>query len=65
MAFTLEQHDALEAAIADCVLVVEYSDKKVTYKSTKDQERILYKMKVALGMIVPGGRRYTHFKSGL
>lgn len=40
MAFTQSQLDALDAAIAEGVLVVKYADKEVTYRSLNDMLRI-------------------------
>jgi hypothetical protein len=65
MAFTMEQHNALECAIADMVLVVEYGDQKVTYRSTKDMKKLLYEMKKQLGLIKPDNRKFGHYRSGL
>lgn len=48
--FTLERLEALEAAIADGVLSVQYSDKNITYRSMKEmlQARDLMRRKLGL-----------------
>lgn len=66
MAYTIEQHDALEAAIAQGALRVEYGDKKVQYRSLDDMIRILNLMKSQLGLLSPtGGRKYADFSNGI
>lgn len=47
--FTQEQLDAICAAYAEGVLTVKYADKEVTYRSLTDMERIINKIKEALG----------------
>ena len=66
MAYTIQQHDALEDAISQGILEVEYSDKKVRYRSLDEMIRILNLMKSQLGLIKPNaGRHYAVFRSGL
>ena len=66
MAFTQDQHDRLEAAIAKGVLKVEYADKKVTYQSTTDMLRVLNLMKRDLGLVGnDGGRSVAGFSKGI
>lgn len=64
MAFTIEQLTALESAIAQGVLTVEYSDKKVTYRSLSEMYQLLNDMKGQLGL-VPPRRRFAEHSKGL
>lgn len=66
MAFTIEQHDALEAAIGQGALKVEYGDKRVQYRSLDEMIRILNLMKSQLGLLTPnGGRKLASYSSGI
>jgi hypothetical protein len=49
MAWTQDQLDALDAAIANGTLSVEYADKKVTYRSLDEMLKIRAAMQKALG----------------
>lgn len=64
--FTIEQYHALRNAIAAGSLSVEYGDKKVTYRSLADMERILALIGGELGLISPfrskGRRVAVHSK---
>ena len=66
MAFTIEQYQALQAAIAEGALSVRYADKSVTYRSLDEMIRILKLMAAELGLNAcnDGGRRYTSFSKG-
>lgn len=66
MAFTIEQHTALAAAIAEGALSVRYADKSVTYRSLDEMMRILKMMATELGLNAcnDGGRRYASFSKG-
>ena len=66
MAFTIEQYQALQAAIAEGALSVRYADKSVTYRSLDEMIRILKLMANELGLDVNniGGRRFTSFSKG-
>lgn len=55
--FTQEQFDALNKAIAQGTLVVEYGDKKVTYRSLTEMLRIRNLIGTELGLISTGGGR--------
>lgn len=46
----MEQYEALTSAIALGALIVEYSDKKVEYRSLSDMERIKKQMELDLGL---------------
>lgn len=64
MAYTTEQMTALQDAIAQGVLSVEYSDKKVTYRSLDEMRTILADMKKELGAS-NHGRRYAAHSKGI
>ncbi len=66
MAYTIEQYNALQAAIAEGALSVRYADKSVTYRSLDEMMRILKHMSTELGLNAcnDGGRRYTSFSKG-
>ncbi len=48
--YTTDQYTALKEAIALGALTVEYSDKKITYRSLSDMKEILADMADDLGM---------------
>lgn len=48
--WTLEQYNALNAAYAEGVKSVQYSDKMVTYRSLEEMRRILTDMADDLGL---------------
>ena len=63
--FTEAQYNALLAAYASGQLTVEYADKKVTYRSLADMERILNLMNAQLNPSAAASRvRHTSFQSG-
>ncbi|BCG26464.1 hypothetical protein TUM18999_57510 [Pseudomonas tohonis] len=66
MAYTLEQYEALKAALAGGELQVRYADRAVTYRSVDEMMRILRQMEGELGMNSHnnGGRRYASFSKG-
>ena len=66
MAFTIEQYQALQAAIAEGALSVRYADKSVTYRSLDEMIRILKLMANDIGLDAnnDGGRRFTSFSKG-
>ncbi|WP_449106703.1 phage head-tail joining protein [Pseudomonas mohnii] len=66
MAYTIEQYNALQAAVAEGALSVRYADKSVTYRSLDEMMRILKVMAAELGLNSgnDGGRRYTSFLKG-
>lgn len=66
MAFTLEQYEALKAAVAEGALSVRYADKSVTYRSLDEMLRLLKLMATELGLNAnnDGGRRYASFSKG-
>jgi hypothetical protein len=66
MAYTLEQYEALKAALAGGELQVRYADRAVTYRSAAEMMRILRQMESELGLNSHhnGGRRYASFSKG-
>ncbi|MGQ7957675.1 phage head-tail joining protein [Pseudomonas sp. SP16.1] len=66
MAYTLEQYQALQAAIAGGELSVRYADRSVTYRSVSEMLQILRLMENELGLNTDttGGRRLTSFSKG-
>lgn len=66
MAYTIEQFNALQAAIAEGALSVRYADKSVTYRSLDEMMRILKLMSTELGLNAcnDGGRRFASFSKG-
>lgn len=56
--FTQEQLTALQAAIAQGVLTVEYSDKKVTYRSLEEMLQLLGMMQDSVNGTNSRSRRY-------
>jgi len=69
MAFTLDQYNILNAAIAQGALTVEYADKKVTYRSLDEMLEIRDLMANELGLNGTSpktkGRTYGTFSKGL
>lgn len=66
MAFTQDQLDKLEAAIAQGSLRVKYADKEVTYRSLDEMLKIRNLMRESLGLIDSSGRRVVMgFSKGL
>lgn len=64
--YTQEQVTTLKAAIAAGTVKVEYADKKVTYRSLDEMQRILGMMETELGRKTAGGnRRFATFNKGL
>ena len=66
MAYTLEQYEALKAAIAEGALMVRFADRSVTYRSIDEMIRILRLMESDLGLNNNnnGGRRFASFSKG-
>ncbi|MDU9416121.1 phage head-tail joining protein [Pseudomonas sp. zfem005] len=66
MAYSLEQYEALKAALAGGELQVRYADRAVTYRSVDEMMRILRQMEGELGLNSHnnGGRRYASFSKG-
>lgn len=65
MAYTIDQLNRLEAAIAEGALTVKYQDKQVTYRSLDEMIRIRKLMRDELGLNgTSGGRRLAGFSKG-
>ncbi len=65
MAYTIDQLNALDAAIAEGALTVKYQDKLVTYRSLDEMLRIRNLMRDELGLNgASGGRRLASFSKG-
>lgn len=66
MAYTIEQYQALQEAIAGGELSVRYADRSVTYRSVAEMLQILRLMQSELGLNADqnGGRRLTSFSKG-
>lgn len=67
MAYTIEQITALKEAIAQGALEVQYADKRITYRSLDEMNRILQQMQEELGLARPVSSRisYPSFNKGL
>jgi hypothetical protein len=69
MAFTLEQYNALDAAISVGANRVKYADKEVEYRSLQDMLQLRNQMRDELGLngADPNGyrRRFAQFSKGL
>jgi hypothetical protein len=63
MAYTPQQLEALDAAIAEGTLKVEYGDKKVEYRSLNEMLKIRTIIAAALGEGQPC-RTYASFSKG-
>lgn len=66
--FTQEQYDNLAAAIAGGSKVVQYSDKKVEYRSLSEMLSLLNLMAQDLGLTTNAtnaGRRVADYQSGI
>lgn len=57
MAFTQEQLDTLDAAIASGSKRVKYADKEVEYQSLDDMLRVRDLMAQELGLVSPASKR--------
>jgi hypothetical protein len=66
MAFTQEQYDKLNDAIAQGVLEVKYADKTVVYRSLDEMLRLRNVIGQELGLFSNGngGRLYASFDKG-
>lgn len=65
VAYTIEQLNTLDAAIAEGALSVEYDTKKVQYRSLDEMIRIRNLMRDELGLNgTSGGRRFASVSKG-
>lgn len=66
MAWTQDQLDALEAAIAQGALEVWYGDKRVKYNTVADMLMLRRTIRAALGLQPKAnGRKYISFDKGV
>lgn len=65
MAFTIEQLNVLDAAIAQGVLEVEYSDKRVKYRSLNEMLQTRAIMAASVGGKRESRAKYPSFNKGL
>lgn len=65
MAYTQAQLDALEVALAQGALKVEYGDKSVTYRSLSEMNQIRNIMRRELGIATTTTRKYFETGKGL
>lgn len=65
MAYTTEQVDTLEAAIAQGAKRVQYADKTVEYRSLSEMIELLGIMKTELGLIPAKTRKLAQHSKGL
>lgn len=68
MAYTMDQLNALRAAIAQGARVVQYADKRVEYRSLAEMQQIERRMSAELepaSTSGKGGRRFASHDKGL
>ncbi len=66
MAYTTLEYETLVKAIAQGALIVEYGDKKVTYRSLNEMMRIKREMEGELNTVTKKpSRRYAEHSKGL
>lgn len=66
MGYTLDQYNALKAAIAQGARSVYYGDKRVEYRSLAEMMQIKRDMEEELGITTASGnRKYGSFSKGL
>ena len=66
MAFTLDQLNALDAAIASGTKSVKYADKEVEYQSLADMLRVRDLMAQELGLTTAASKRkYASYNKGV
>lgn len=63
--WTLADLAALEGAIGKGVLEVQYTDKRIKYRSLNEMWQIRNEMKKSLGLTKKGGRVFAKFDKGL
>lgn len=61
-AYTLENLQALQAAIASGARKVKYGDRETEYRSLQDMLRIEKEMKQALGLTAPESHGYLEYR---
>lgn len=65
MAYTSTQLEDLEAAMAQGVLMVQYGDKTITYRSLKEMQILRDVMRRELGIATPSQRKVATFDKGI
>jgi hypothetical protein len=66
VAYTIEQYETLQAAIASGSNTVKYGDKQITYNSVSDMLKVLGIMKAELfPNDKPVNRKYALFEKGI
>ena len=63
--YTEENYNALIAAYAQGVAVVQYGDKRIEYRSKEEMRGILMEMQAVLNKRGPARRRQMSFTKGL
>lgn len=61
MAYTIEQYNALTAAIAQGVNTVKYADKELEYRSLEEMRSLKEEMEAELGILDPKRRKKVVF----
>ena len=64
MAYTTEDVEKLEAALASGAKEVEYNDRTVKYRSVKELKEAIQVVKKELGLVKRGGRVLCNPKKG-
>lgn len=64
MAYTANDLTAIESAIKEGTLEVQYGDKRVRYRSLDEMMRIRDLIRAELGLTSPRLRRYGQFNKG-
>lgn len=64
MAWTTQQMQRLEKAIASGALTVRYADRTVTYRNQSEMLALLEEMRAALGLSTPQRTRYASTSRG-
>lgn len=65
MAYTPEQLTALEAAIAQGALEVQYKDRRVKFRDLAEMNEIRRQMRAELGVSKGSNRRFASYSKGL
>lgn len=64
MAYTTEDLEQLEAALATGAKEVEYNDRKTTFRSIKELKEAIQVVKRSLGLVNSGGRLLCQSSKG-
>lgn len=63
--YTIEEYNKLIAARANGIREIYYGDKRVSYRSLEEMDRIIADMKADLNIKQPPRRRYISHTKGL